>query len=175
MAFDLHCVRAMKHPVRLSWPAVEPTDVRPARTTRSGTFAKQHLVLVVDDRAENRELCRECLSYSGFAVIEATDGAKAVQAAREHLPDVIVMDVAMPIMDGYEACRIIKADPLTSYIPVVFLTATPARSAVADEGADIEALLLKPCSPDDLEAEVRKWSEIGRARKLSGKSARSGT
>lgn len=134
---------------------------------RSGTFAKQHLVLVVDDRAENRELCRECLSFAGFRVREAKDGAEAVNIARDELPDVIVMDVAMPVMDGYEASRLIKEDERTKHIPVVLLTATPARSG-SDE-AHIDALLLKPCMPDDLEAAVRQWADVGRARKLSGK------
>ena len=134
-------------------------------------FAKQHIVLLVDDRAENRELCRECLTYAGFRVIEAHNGAEAVALAGEELPDVIVMDVAMPVMDGHEASRLLKAGPRTSHIPIVLLTATPPGTG--SEAGNADALLLKPCMPDDLEAEVRKWSEVGRARQVSGKSARS--
>ena len=171
MATHLQHGAAMKERARLSWPAVEPTEARPGRTVRSDSFAKQDLVLVVDDREDNRELCRECLVYAGFIVIEAHDGAHAVALAGARLPDVIVMDVAMPVMDGHEASRLLKAGPRTSHIPIVFLTATPFGTGA--EAGNADALLLKPCLPDDLEAEVRKWSEIGRARQVSGKSAHS--
>jgi CheY-like chemotaxis protein len=147
---------------RTSWPSVEPTQAPSDRTIRSDTFRKQHLVLIVDDRAENRELCRECLSFAGFHVIEARDGAEGVKLARERLPDVIVMDVAMPVMDGYAACRVLKRDPRTKRIPVILLTATP-KNTVGDD-AEVDAVLLKPCLSDDLEAEVRKWIDAGRAR-----------
>ena len=148
---------------RTSWPSVGPTtDAPPARSIRSDTFAKQHLVLVVDDRAENRELCHECLSFAGFQVIEGRDGAEALKLAGERLPDVIVMDVAMPVMDGYEACRLLKGDARTKFIPVILLTATP-RGTEADD-PNVDALLLKPCTQEDLETEVRKWVEVRRAR-----------
>jgi CheY-like chemotaxis protein len=163
MDTHLHHVGAMKERARLSWPAVEPTEARPGRTVRSDSFAKQDLVLVVDDREENRALCRECLVYAGFIVIEAHDGAEAVTLAGTRLPDVIVMDVAMPVMDGYEACRMLKLDPRTKDIPVIILTSTPACAGLEDGNAD--ALLLKPCLPDLLEAEVRKWLDVGRERR----------
>jgi CheY-like chemotaxis protein len=147
---------------RLSWPAVEPTGA-PGRTARSDSFAKQDLVLVVDDREENRALCRECLVYAGFIVIEAKDGADAVTLAGARLPDVVVMDVAMPVLDGYDACRRLKLDPRTKDIPVILLTATPACAGVEEGTAD--ALLLKPCTPDLLESEVRKWLAIRHERR----------
>ena len=152
----------MKERTRLSWPAVEPTEARAGRTVCSDTFAKQDLVLVVDDREENRDLCRECLVYAGFIVIEAHDGADAVTLSGSRLPDVIVMDVAMPVMDGYDACRRLKLDPRTKDIPVILLTATPASDGAEQGTAD--ALLLKPCTPDRLESEVRKWLAVGRER-----------
>ena len=152
----------MKERARLSWPAVEPTEARPGRTVRSDSFAKQDLVLVVDDREENRDLCRECLVYAGFIVIEAHDGADAVTLSGSRLPDVIVMDVAMPVMDGYDACRRLKLDPRTKDIPVILLTATPASGGAEQGTAD--AILLKPCTPELLESEVRKWLAVGRER-----------
>ena len=152
----------MKEHARLSWPAVDPTEASPGRTVRSDTFPKQDLVLVVDDRVENRDLCRECLEYAGFNVIEARDGVEAVHLAVTRLPDVIVMDVAMPVMDGYEACHLLKSDPRTKRIPIVLLTATPTGTAADD--VHVDAVLLKPCVPDDLEAEVRKWLAVRRAR-----------
>ena len=125
-------------------------------------FRKQKVVLIVDDRSENRDLCRECLDLAGFHVLEAADGAVAVTLAVDALPDVIVMDVAMPVMDGYEASRRIKEDARTKHIPIVLLTATPLG---ADHHADDrEALLLKPCSVEELEAEVRKWAIVGHER-----------
>ena len=158
----------MKEPVRHSWPSVEPKEARPPRVTRSGMFTKQHVVLIVDDRADNRELCRECLTMAGFHVIEAADGAVAVKLATAALPDVIVMDVAMPVMDGYEASRRLKEDARTKHIPIVLLTATPLGAAAHAE--DRDALLLKPCSIDELESEVRKWAIIGHDRNTRAKT-----
>jgi two-component system cell cycle response regulator DivK len=159
-AAHLQCDDPMKERPRTSWPAVEAADAASTRTLRSDTFEKQHLVLVVDDRAENRELCRECLSFAGFHVLEASNGAEAVKLAGERLPDVIVMDVAMPVMDGYEASRLLKSDPRTKGIPVILLTASPRDTAANEDHVD--AVLLKPCLPDDLELEVRKWVEVRR-------------
>lgn len=153
----------MKESARLSCPSVHVAEVASGRTVHSDTFAKQDLVLVVDDREDNREICRESLVYAGFVVIEARDGAEAVFLAGTRLPDVIVMDVAMPVMDGYDACRALKSDPRTNDIPVILLTASPTRAGTEEGSGD--ALLLKPCTPDVLEASVRRCLEIGQARK----------
>jgi len=79
-------------------------------------------VLVVEDDPKNLKLFRDLLQRFGFEVTEATDGEMGVEAARSGQPDLILMDIMMPKMDGLEATRIIKADPETKHIPVVALT-----------------------------------------------------
>ena len=79
-------------------------------------------VLVVEDDPKNLKLFRDLLQRFGFEVTEATDGEMGVEAARSGQPDLILMDIMMPKMDGLEATRIIKADPETKHIPIVALT-----------------------------------------------------
>jgi two-component system, cell cycle response regulator DivK len=81
------------------------------------------LVLVVDDNEQNLRLARDVLGFAGFRTLEAQSGAEAVTAAVEHLPDVILMDVRLPDMNGTEAAHRLKSDPRTEHIPVVALTA----------------------------------------------------
>lgn len=115
------------------------------------------LVLVVDDFADNREMYAEFLSFSGFRVIEASNGREAVDQAIAKLPDVIVMDLSLPVMDGWEATRVLKGDARTGKIPVVALTghALSSHSRGAQE-AGCDAFLAKPCMPDQLVAELRR-------------------
>ena len=86
------------------------------------------LVLVVDDFEDNRAMYAEYLAYSGYSVEQAADGEEAVKLAQDLLPDIVVMDLSLPIMDGWEATRRLKADPATSGIPVVALTAHAMKS-----------------------------------------------
>ena len=81
------------------------------------------MVLVVEDQDDNRKIVRDLLTNSGFEVIEAIDGIKGVQLARTHHPDLILMDIQLPGIDGYEATRQIKASDDTKGIPVIALTA----------------------------------------------------
>jgi CheY-like chemotaxis protein len=81
------------------------------------------LVLLVEDVEDNRDLARMLLESAGHGVVEAHDGAQAIQAARKHLPALILMDLSLPDVDGWEAFRRIRADELTAHIPVVALTA----------------------------------------------------
>jgi CheY-like chemotaxis protein len=81
------------------------------------------LVLLVEDVEDNRELARMLLEAAGHDVVEAHDGAQAIQAARQHLPHLILMDLSLPDVDGWEAFRRIRADALTAHVPVVALTA----------------------------------------------------
>lgn len=81
------------------------------------------LVLIVDDNERNLRLARDVLGFAGFRTLEAGSGADAVAAAVDHLPDVILMDVRLPDMDGTEAAQLLKRDPRTQHIPVVALTA----------------------------------------------------
>lgn len=115
------------------------------------------LVLVVEDYADAREMYAESLLVCGFRVAEAGDGLSALQMARTLAPDVILMDLSLPGMDGWEATRRLKADPGTSHIPVVALTGhalTRALDAARQAGCD--RLVIKPALPDDVVEEVRQ-------------------
>ncbi len=80
------------------------------------------VILVVEDEAKTMKLIRDLLQVSGFTTIEATDGEKGVELAKAKKPDLILMDIMMPAMDGYAACHAIKTDKATRAIPVVMLT-----------------------------------------------------
>lgn len=86
-------------------------------------MADQRKVLVVDDEADVLLLCRVNLEFEGYEVIEAGDGEEAMKKVRQHDPDVILLDVMMPKMDGWQVLAALKADPDTAEIPVVLLTA----------------------------------------------------
>ena len=114
-------------------------------------------VLLADDHEDNRTALLMMLERDGYRTLGAANGQAAVEMAREHLPDLVVMDLAMPVMDGREATRILKADERTRHIPVVMLTAmalSVERDRILQEGFD--GLLIKPCLPPDFLAEVRR-------------------
>ena len=115
------------------------------------------LVLVVDDFQDNREMYAEFLVFSGFRVIQASNGKEALDQAFANRPDVIIMDLSLPVMDGWEATRRLKADRRTRAIPVVALTghAMAGHSKGALE-AGCDSFVAKPCLPDQLVAEIRK-------------------
>jgi two-component system, cell cycle response regulator DivK len=109
------------------------------------------LVLVVDDLDDNRLLYATTIAEAGYAVEEATNGVEALEMARLRRPAVIIMDLWMPILDGLEATRRLKADPLTADIVVIAVTAHSTSYGLQeakDAGAD--AVLTKPCLPRDL-------------------------
>jgi CheY-like chemotaxis protein len=115
------------------------------------------LILVVDDYQDAREMYAEYLQYSGFRVAEARNGNEAVAQARSLKPDLILMDLSLPGMDGWEATRVLKADEETRHIPIVALTGHAL--AGASEGArkaGCDSFVTKPCLPDDLVVEVRR-------------------
>jgi CheY-like chemotaxis protein len=87
------------------------------------TDKKNRTILIVEDEPQNRKLFKDVLQYRGFAVLEARDGREGVSLARQHRPDLILMDIQMPIMDGISATRILKQDSVTQDIKVVALTA----------------------------------------------------
>jgi two-component system, cell cycle response regulator DivK len=115
------------------------------------------LVLVVDDFQDNREMYAEYLLFSGFRVIQAANGKEALDQAFANRPDIIIMDLSLPVMDGWEATRRLKADGRTKAIPVVALTghAMQGHSKGAME-AGCDSFVAKPCLPDQLVAEIRK-------------------
>ena len=115
------------------------------------------LILVVDDYQDAREMYAEYLQFSGFRVAEARNGNEAVTQALSLRPDLILMDLSLPGMDGWEATRVLKADDRTRHIPVVALTGHAL--AGASEGArkaGCDSFVTKPCLPEDLEATVRR-------------------
>jgi two-component system cell cycle response regulator DivK len=115
------------------------------------------LILVVDDYQDAREMYAEYLQYSGFRVAEARNGNEAVAQARSLRPDLILMDLSLPGMDGWEATRVLKADEATRHIPIVALTGHAL--AGASEGArkaGCDSFVTKPCLPDDLVVEVKR-------------------
>ena len=115
--------------------------------------AAEGYVLVVDDLAEQREIYSAMLAHAGLRVMEATDGETAVRLARAHLPDVMLLDVCLPGVDGFEVIRRLKADQRTRPIRIVLLTA----SAVTDQdGGGYEELLAKPVPPREALAAVRR-------------------
>jgi two-component system cell cycle response regulator DivK len=115
-------------------------------------------ILAVDDQEDNRRILRDLLTAAGFEVLEAVDGAEAVSQAERHVPDLILMDVQLPGMDGYEATRLIKANPLLKAIPIITVT---SFALSGDEGKALEAgsdfYMAKPFSPRLLLAKVREY------------------
>jgi len=118
--------------------------------------AKAPLILVVDDFADNREMYSQFLSFSGYRVAEAQNGHEALEKAFQLAPDLIVMDLSLPGLDGWEATRRLKADDRTRVIPVIALTghalAGHSKGAM-DAGCD--AFITKPCLPERLLEEIK--------------------
>lgn len=114
------------------------------------------LVLVVDDTSDTRDMYAEYLDYAGYRAQTASDGREAVRRALRTHPSVIVMDLAMPILDGWEATRILHADPRTKDIPIVVLTGH-ARPELVQRARDCGAcrVLRKPCAPNELLAVLK--------------------
>ena len=115
------------------------------------------LILVVDDYQDAREMYAEYLQFSGFRVAEARNGNEAVDQAFALKPDLILMDLSLPGMDGWEATRRLKADESTRHIPIVALTGHAlAGASDGAKKAGCDSFVTKPCLPDDLVVEVRR-------------------
>lgn len=116
-------------------------------------------VLVVDDYEDNRQMYAELLAHEGFAVVEARDGAEAIATARRIVPDLIVMDLSLPVIDGWEATRQLKHDARTSHVPIVALSGHAAEGieGISQDAhaAGCNAFIAKPCSPEKLLEVVR--------------------
>jgi two-component system, cell cycle response regulator DivK len=126
-------------------------------TNMQTATAGRPLVLVVDDFQDNREMYAEYLTFSGFRVIEATNGKEALDKAGAEHPDVIVMDLSLPVMDGWEATRRLKKDGTTSAIPVIALTGHAlAGHSKGAKDAGCDSFLAKPCLPEQLVAEIKR-------------------
>jgi two-component system, cell cycle response regulator DivK len=115
------------------------------------------LILVVEDQIDLRRLYAEQLALSGFDVIEAGNGADAISHTSAQTPDVVLMDLSLPVLDGWEATRRLKADSRTAHIPVVALTAHDGSGELQRATrAGCDWFVPKPCPPDALITEVRR-------------------
>jgi len=113
-------------------------------------------ILIAEDERDIRDLVAFTLRFAGHEVFAASNGEEAVEMAPKVGPDLILMDVRMPRMTGYEACKIMKASPDLKDIPVVFLTARGQETEIQqgmDSGA--EDYLLKPFAPDQLSSRIK--------------------
>jgi CheY-like chemotaxis protein len=132
-------------------------------------------VLLVDDYPDARDMYSEYLEYSGYDVIQAANGVEALQRAADDKPDIILMDLSLPVMDGWEATRRLKADDRTAGIPVVALTGH-ALAGISEgaQQAGCDAFVTKPCLPEDLVKEIKRVLEGATTRKprRSGKYAK---
>jgi CheY-like chemotaxis protein len=137
-------------------------------TDLSTEGAQAPLVLVVEDYPDAREMYCEYLRFSGFRVAEARNGEEALEKAFTLLPDVVLMDLALPLMDGWEATRRLKSDRRTADILVVALTGHAlAGHAEGARRAGCDAFVTKPCLPDDLVDEIRRLLEVRQAQPSS--------
>lgn len=126
----------------------------------------QPLILIAEDFEDARDLYRDYLQFSGFVVETASNGREAIDRALSLQPDLILMDASMPVLDGWQATRELKANPETQHIPVLALTAhafDDARQEARSSGCD--GFVTKPCLPDDLVAKVRATLDAGRRKK----------
>jgi two-component system, cell cycle response regulator DivK len=115
------------------------------------------LVLVVEDYQDAREMYAAYLQFSGYRVAEATNGVEAIEQANELMPDIILMDLALPKMDGWEATRRLKEAEQTRHIPIVALTGHAlAGHAEGARQAGCDSFVTKPCLPDALVAEIKR-------------------
>ena len=115
-------------------------------------------ILVVEDQEDNRRILRDMLTNVGYEVVEAEHGGKALTAAVTHHPDLILMDIQLPVLDGYEATRQLKAEPGLREIPIIVITSyalsgdeEKARAAGSDD------YVTKPFSPRQLLAKIRSY------------------
>ena len=115
-------------------------------------------ILVVEDQEDNRQILRDLLGSAGYKIIEAENGEEALAAVAKQRPDLILMDIQLPVMDGYEATRRLKADPALKTIPIIVVT---SDALSGDEGkaraAGCDAYVTKPYSPRQLLAKVKEF------------------
>lgn len=115
------------------------------------------LILVVEDYDDAREMYVEYLTFTGFRVEAATNGLEAIEMTGRLIPDLVLMDLALPKLDGWEATRRLKSDPKTAHIPVIALTGHAlAGHAERAREAGCDSFITKPCVPDELVAEISR-------------------
>ena len=131
------------------------------------------LILVVDDYQDAREMYAAYLQFSGYRVAEATNGLEAIEQANALMPDIILMDLALPKMDGWEATRRLKMSEATRHIPIVALTGHAlAGHAEGAKQAGCDSFVTKPCLPDALVAEIKRMLALREHGTGSGRRGR---
>lgn len=120
------------------------------------TAPTRPLVLLADDQEDNRIVYRMVLEHSGYAVREARDGAEAVEIARRYRPELVLMDLTMPVMDGWAATRELRADPATCDVPVVAISARDLLEPAELRAAGFCGFIQKPCLPLKVVRAVRR-------------------
>jgi len=116
------------------------------------------MILVVEDQEDNRQILRDLLGNAGYGMQEAENGEEALSAVARQRPDLILMDIQLPILDGYEATRRLKADPGTRGIPIIVVTSyalSGDETKARESGCD--AYVTKPYSPRALLAKIREF------------------
>jgi two-component system cell cycle response regulator DivK len=115
-------------------------------------------ILVVEDQEDNRRILHDLLTNAGYEIVQAENGEEAVKAAAAQRPDLILMDIQLPLLDGYEATRRIKADPALRAIPIIVVT---SYALSGDESkaraAGCDAYITKPYSPRAILAKIREY------------------
>jgi adenylate cyclase len=123
----------------------------------SGTMPK---ILVVDDTPQNVRLLVAVLSSHGYAVTSAASGSEALEKVKSEQPDLVLLDVQMPGMNGYEVCRRLRADPAAAFLPVVMVTSSDAKARVDALEAEADDFVTKPFNQQELLARVRSLVRI---------------
>ena len=141
---------------------------------RMPEFHARPRILLVEDYDDAREMYRDYLEFSGFQVDTARDGHEALEQARRHNPDLVLMDLSLPGLDGWEATRILKKDPATAHLVVVALSAH-ALSAEGDRAraAGCDGFIAKPCLPHDLVEQITELLKLQSESGTRGRRARS--
>jgi two-component system cell cycle response regulator DivK len=115
-------------------------------------------ILVVEDQEDNRTILRDLLGMAGYELIEAADGAEGVKLAQQEKPDLILMDIQLPVIDGYEATRRIKGDANLKATPIIAVTSYALSGDEAKaRAAGCDGYVTKPFSPRELLAKVREY------------------
>lgn len=151
---------------QLFWTSVPQKLSVPGKGAPKMSMSQKH-ILIVNDFKDDRDMYGHYLVQKGFRVSFALDGQEALDKATQILPDLIMMDLWLPIIGGWEATRRLKGDEKTKHIPIVVLT---ARAFVVAASLGCDGCLIKPCLPEDMLAEVNRI--FGKAARDSGGSAR---
>ena len=120
-------------------------------------------ILLVEDNEMNRDMLSRRLTKRGYDVAIAVDGQEGVDAATAQQPDLILLDMSLPVLDGWTAARMLKADPATAAIPIIALTANVmAESEAAARAIELDGFLPKPLVKSDLLETVHRWTSVHR-------------